>query len=406
MRFLHCSDIHLGRRPVGGVGEYSNKRFEDYFSAFGQIVDRAISEKVDALFIAGDLFDRRELSPEVLRKTEKFLQRLRDQDIEVVAIEGNHDNITPGKEDESWLVYLEKRALLKRPYYVISRNELTDELEYHFTSVDVLGVNIFGLGYPGGMVSDVIDAFNQFLENNDLTNIIALIHTAPAGGDFLPGVIPHSDIAVLKKRVEYLACGHFHSYSVWPLEKPFLFIPGSSEYWDLAEKQGTKGMILFDTSTKKHQFIETEPRRKVHCSVSTEYDDSIYMLLEKKLKKLSIADNEDILIVEIGDKSGNAIDILKLEKIVYELVSPLKLEIMIRRDQKSCGTDKRRKAGESIESVERRIIRNWELFDTYEAETVSTINDLKEKMQSGDREQFNHCFDAFLDHIIERGDEA
>lgn len=404
MKFLHCSDIHLGRRPVGGVGEYSNKRFEDYFSAFGQIVDRAIIEHVDALLIAGDLFDRRELSPEILGKTEGYLQKLQNNGIAVVAIEGNHDNITPGKEDESWLVYLEKRGLLKRPYYTVERNELTDELEYDFIPIDILDEKVFGLGYPGGMVNDVVLAFHTFLEFHDLTNVVALIHTAPAGGDFLPGVIPHSEIAILQKRVAYLACGHFHSYSSWPSEEPFLFIPGSSEYWDLAEKEGTKGMILFDTETKEHQFIETSPRRKVHCILSTDSDEILTGQLEKELQKLSIVDSEDILIVEILDRSGAPIDIPKLEKSVLSFVSPLKIEIVIRRDRKSDGAEKRRKMGESIESVERRIIRNWELFENFESETVATLHDLKEKMQIGDREQFNHSFDAFLDHIIESGE--
>ena len=31
MKIVHCSDIHLGRRPVGGKGEFSDKRYEDYF---------------------------------------------------------------------------------------------------------------------------------------------------------------------------------------------------------------------------------------------------------------------------------------------------------------------------------------------------------------------------------------
>jgi len=34
MKFLHCSDLHLGKKPYFGSEEFKNKRFEDYFSGF------------------------------------------------------------------------------------------------------------------------------------------------------------------------------------------------------------------------------------------------------------------------------------------------------------------------------------------------------------------------------------
>ena len=60
MKILHCADIHLGRRPVGGVGDYSNKRYDDYFKAFGGAVDTAIAEQIRVVLISGDLLDRKE----------------------------------------------------------------------------------------------------------------------------------------------------------------------------------------------------------------------------------------------------------------------------------------------------------------------------------------------------------
>jgi len=114
VKILHCADIHLGRRPVGGVGEYSNKRYDDYFKAFGWAIDTAIVQQVSVVLIAGDLFDRKELIPEVLERTEALLQKLKDAHIATLLIEGNHDNITPGKEDDSWIIYLENKGFLMR----------------------------------------------------------------------------------------------------------------------------------------------------------------------------------------------------------------------------------------------------------------------------------------------------
>lgn len=406
MRFIHCSDIHLGRRPVGGVGAYSEKRFHDYFAAFQQIIDTALEQDVDALLIAGDLFDRRELSPEILARTEILLELLAGRGIAVVAIEGNHDNISPGKESESWIIYLEKKGLLRRPFYTISRDEERDELLYHFSPVKVCSAEFYGLGYPGGMVKDVVEAFHKYLRENEIRDVVALMHTAPAGGDFLPGVVNPKDILPLQDCVMYMACGHFHSYSTFPEESPFLFIPGSSEYWDLGEKEGLKGMILFDTDTKEHRFIETSPRKKITCSVETDSETDIYRAIDTEVASLEIVENEDILMVDILDNHGLTIDTQKIQKQLLENCSPLRVEVSVKRAGRIPGSESRRSEGESVASVERRIISAWDTFSNFDEAVYSTLSGLKESLRSNNQEHFRHTFDELLNHIIESDSES
>lgn len=52
MKFLHTSDWHVGRTLNGW------SLLEEQEWAFQQIVDLAISEKVDGVIISGDLYDR------------------------------------------------------------------------------------------------------------------------------------------------------------------------------------------------------------------------------------------------------------------------------------------------------------------------------------------------------------
>ena len=99
MRILHCSDIHLGKRPFGNE-IFSQKRYEDYYKVFNQIADRAIEEKVEVFMVAGDLFDKRDLSPDNLRRSEIIFEKLKINNIKVLLIEGNHDN-TNDKEERS-----------------------------------------------------------------------------------------------------------------------------------------------------------------------------------------------------------------------------------------------------------------------------------------------------------------
>ena len=68
MRILHCSDIHLGRRIAGASGDFSNTRFDDYFNAFDYVIEYSIENNIDIFVVAGDLFDKKEISPDVLSR--------------------------------------------------------------------------------------------------------------------------------------------------------------------------------------------------------------------------------------------------------------------------------------------------------------------------------------------------
>jgi len=113
MKILHCSDLHLGRRPVGGVGAYSESRFTDYFDSFYHIADYAVINSIDTVLISGDIFDRREITPEILERAEKIFIKLKESGIVTVITEGNHDR--GGSSDSTWLNYLVHRGLANMP---------------------------------------------------------------------------------------------------------------------------------------------------------------------------------------------------------------------------------------------------------------------------------------------------
>jgi len=56
LRLLHTADVHLGARHAD-LGTQAAAQRERQFDAFRATVDLAIAEKVDAVLIAGDLFD-------------------------------------------------------------------------------------------------------------------------------------------------------------------------------------------------------------------------------------------------------------------------------------------------------------------------------------------------------------
>lgn len=95
MRFLHAADVHLDT-PFAGRSSQLRIRLRDASrEALCRLVDLALSEEVDALILAGDLFD----GDRVTFQTEQFLidqfQRLNAARIPVVYATGNHDPGTP-----------------------------------------------------------------------------------------------------------------------------------------------------------------------------------------------------------------------------------------------------------------------------------------------------------------------
>ncbi len=69
MRFLHVADVHLDTSFAGRSEAVRRRLREASREAFRRAVDVALQEEVDAVLIAGDLFDGDRLSFE----TERFL---------------------------------------------------------------------------------------------------------------------------------------------------------------------------------------------------------------------------------------------------------------------------------------------------------------------------------------------
>ena len=86
MRFLHLSDLHLGKR----VCEFS--MLEDQQFILEQILALLDSHPVDAVLLAGDLYDKPVPPAEAVRLLDWFLTELPRRGLPVFAVSGNHDS--------------------------------------------------------------------------------------------------------------------------------------------------------------------------------------------------------------------------------------------------------------------------------------------------------------------------
>lgn len=386
LKILHCSDIHLGKRPFG-TKEFSQKRYLDFFKAFDEMVEKAILEDVKVFIVAGDLFDKKELIPDTLERCERSFQKLKNRDIKVFLIEGNHDNINGNDEINSWLDYLEKKGLVYRGRYYIKNRE------YFFEKIKIEDINIYGLGYPGFMVDDILENLAKELDEKEKN--IVVVHTAFGGGEYLPGLALTESIKKLKDKVIYIAGGHLHSYQVYPKEEPYFFIPGSLEYWNvLNEKSNSKGGIVFDTDTKEYRFLEITPRKRIE--VTFEYEKSIKEEFEEFTKNLELT-GEELVIINVKVKDSGFINVLELENIL-EKNGALKGFIKL----KYCDSEIEDivLGHYSIIEAERRIIDEWEEFRESER-ILEYLQRFKEYQEDIERkEDFMALFDRMLEEEI------
>ena len=86
MRFLHLSDLHIGKR----VHNFS--MLEDQKYILDQILGIADEESVTGVIIAGDVYDKPVPSAEAVSLFDEFLVQLAERELDVFVISGNHDS--------------------------------------------------------------------------------------------------------------------------------------------------------------------------------------------------------------------------------------------------------------------------------------------------------------------------
>lgn len=389
MKILHCADIHLGKKPFGSR-EYSKLRYLDYFKAFDEIVEKAINLKVNLMIIGGDLFDKKELTPDILNRTEKIFIKLKEKGIKVFLIEGNHDNITGYDEVNSWLNYLEKKE------YVM-RGKCTQESRiYKFEKTVIEGINFYGVGYSG---YDIDEIFRQLsLEINPEEKNIVVAHTGFGDGEFLPGLVSTESIKLFKDKVIYFAGGHLHSFSSYPKEKPYFFVPGSLEYCNIInERKKEKGAILFDTDSLEFEFIEVTPRKKLEFKLEYSYD------FEEEFEKFIISQNltgEELVVVYVVLKTSTFIDTGALEEIL-EKNGALKGFIKIIYEDDKREIIENYSSDYTIMDMEKTVIDSWRDFKNKD-EVFKYLQEFKDyQEEKREKADFITLFDMMLEGELE-----
>lgn len=86
MKFLHMSDLHLGRK-MNGISLLDDQRY-----ILNQIIDIIKDQNIDYVFICGDIYNNSSPLPDAMVVFDNFLSNLVELHVKTFVISGNHDS--------------------------------------------------------------------------------------------------------------------------------------------------------------------------------------------------------------------------------------------------------------------------------------------------------------------------
>ena len=86
MKLIHLGDLHLGK----SLGDFDLIKDQEYI--LGQVLKLVDDEKIDAVLIAGDVYDKAIPSEAATRLLDSFLNQLAKRQVSTFLISGNHDS--------------------------------------------------------------------------------------------------------------------------------------------------------------------------------------------------------------------------------------------------------------------------------------------------------------------------
>ncbi|MDE0307787.1 MAG: DNA repair exonuclease [Albidovulum sp.] len=248
-RFIHTADMHLDS-PLRTLA-LKNEALADLVSsssrdALEKIVQTSIERKVDAVLVAGDLFDGEVRSMKTAAFVSKQMRNLNAAGIRVFMIKGNHD--------------AESKIATQIPMpdnvHIFSGRSATRRIEY-------ADVAVHGVSFPGKLVSEsLLPRFPQPVEG---CFNIGILHTSIGGSAGHDTYAPCSEHELIAFEYDYWALGHIHKRSVIN-ENPHIVMPGIPQGRDIGES-GPKSATLVEVSNRKVNLEEIATAKAEFASV-------------------------------------------------------------------------------------------------------------------------------------------
>jgi exonuclease SbcD len=258
LRLLHTADVHLGARHAD-LGEQATALRERQFAAFRATIDLALEEHVDAVLVAGDLFDSNTQPRRSVERAAAEIRRLADAAIRTVVIPGTHDVYDGASVYRAY----DLAALAGLPADTDRLVVLTpDRPDVVF---DPLDLAVHGRVFATKRAPRSPLAGLDVTGDDRATWHVGMVH----GSLLIPGKTEHDEVVFTTEEIaathlDYLALGHWHSSQRGQAGATLWAYSGAPE--PVAVDQDRAGNVLLVTLGERDggRHIDVEERRVGH----------------------------------------------------------------------------------------------------------------------------------------------
>lgn len=319
MRLIHTADWHLGRRLRG------EDRTPEIAATLDQLLTQAKTLEVDAVLVAGDIFDVPSPPAEAEQVAYNFFSQLRAYRIPAVVIAGNHDSAVridsiskllshievralgrPQKADKGGVIMLDtasgKLCVAAMPFAserrLLNAKDLWDkddgEQRQHYRYQVQKLLNNLATGFRDDSVNVLMA--HMTIEGARLSHSESEYYTRNAY--VLPG-------QTLPETAQYVALGHIHKPQHIPNSAP-TYYSGSLIQIDFGEAEEDKGFNLVTVEPGRPAKVEfkplacSKPLKVLRCKESNledtleanrEHPGFLKVIVELNTPKLGLAES-------------------------------------------------------------------------------------------------------------------
>jgi DNA repair exonuclease SbcCD nuclease subunit len=378
MKFVHAADLHLDS-PLAGLSKYEGAPVEQIRGAtrraLENLVKLCLSEQVQLLLIAGDLYDGdwRDYSTGLFFA--KQMAALRAGNVRVVWIRGNHDAAS------------KLTAHLNLPENV---HELSHKKPDTFL-LEALGVAVHGQGFDTREVT--ADLSSRYPEPKRGLFNIGLLHTALEGRAGHAPYAPCRLGALVDRGYDYFALGHVHTREVLS-ESPWVVFPGNLQGRH-ARETGPKGATLITLEGERvrsveHRALDAVRWQVAEAEVSGERSlDGVLERVREALSSAVLASDGRLCAVRVrilGASQAHELLAARSERVVEEvraLTLDLPGEAWLEKVELATRTSAERAVLRDREDAIGELLRglgNISRDDTALAELAAELLELKRKL--------------------------
>jgi len=323
MKIVFVADVHIGASKE--CGNYNStfgmhSRELDFLHSLDQAIDFAIDKdnEVDLFIALGDIFQNKQPTPTQNREYAKRIRRLSEAGVDTIILKGNHDTYVAEelghtssaiKElqiphitvvDEPELLHYDDVAIVAMPYIHQGRDgrkKIEDVVTYYTETVEMLKSQS-GKKRNICIAHQSVDKLKLSSEQEkDLSMFSEAVIPLEVFDDF--------DITFL---------GHIHKHQGVQKKPPIVYC-GSIDRVDFGEADEEKGFMLYDTNTKKANFIKIDIREFANLKVDVSKNNKdISERIIKHLQSLDLKDKIVKLTIKVKDSDIAQIDVQGIKK--------------------------------------------------------------------------------------------